>query len=163
MAHGRALFFHAEQIQTFCADEGVSGKRPDLLGRERPQSAELVLRPAGDIDDEVDPFHDAGANDPGDNGVGPTRRDQLLEDTHIARAEVIVEIGAGMVPLLRKLEHRVAEQSVLAIEQLCVEIFEDCQQQPPSVRTSHSRSVGTDLSLRADPRVLCRLIAGGVA
>ena len=72
----------------------------------------------------------AGADDLRDLGIGPARGDQLLQHAHIAGGDVVIEIVAGPVPLLRKLERRVAEQRVLPIEQLGVEILEQRQHHP---------------------------------
>ena len=63
-------------------------------------------------------------------GIVPAGGDQLLQHAHIARRDVVIEIVARPVPLLRELERRVAEQGVLAIEQLRVEILEQRQHHP---------------------------------
>ena len=63
-------------------------------------------------------------------GVGPACGDQLLQDAHVARGDVVVEIVAGPIPLLRQLESGVAEHGVLTVEQLRVQILEQRQHHP---------------------------------
>ena len=102
----------------FCADERIGDKAADFLGRERAEATELAFGPPRETSDEIDPSHDAGANDLGDRRVGPACGDQFLQDAHVAGSDVVVEIVACPVPLLRKLERGVAEQRGLPIEQL---------------------------------------------
>ena len=130
LAHRHALLLAAEQIEAFRADERAADERGNLLRRERPEPAELALGLARKLRDEIEPADQAGADDLGDLGIGPAGGDQLLQHAHVARRDVVIEIVAGPVPLLRKLERRIAEQRVLAIEQLGVEILEQRQHHP---------------------------------
>ena len=80
--------------------KALADERADLLGRERAEPAQLLLGLARDADDQIEPAHEAGADDLGDLGVGPARGDQLLQHAHVARGDVLIEIVAGAVPLL---------------------------------------------------------------
>src|SRR6185312_16339918 len=110
-----AALLDAQQIEALGAHEGASDQRADLLGVERAERAELSLGLARQLDQEIAPAHQAGADDLGDRLVHPACGDQLLQHADVARGDVVVEIVAGAVPLLRELERRVAEQCVLAV------------------------------------------------
>ena len=68
--------------------------------------------------------HDRSAHNLGDARVDPAGRDQLLQHAHVTRSDVVIEIVARPIPLLGQLERRIARQRILAIEKLCVQVFE---------------------------------------
>src|SRR5581483_526553 len=63
LAYRRAFPLEAQQIEALRADEGIGHQGSDLLRREGTEAAELPLRPARHVHDELDPAHDAGAHD----------------------------------------------------------------------------------------------------
>ena len=80
----------------------LATRAPTSSGVNGPEPAELALGLARDADDEIDPSHEAGADDLGDLGIGPAGGDQLLQHAHVARGDVVIEIVARPVPLLAK-------------------------------------------------------------
>src|SRR5262249_12662933 len=124
LADGRAFLLDAKQIEAFRPYECVGNEGSDLLGCERAQPAELTVRLARRTHDEINPSDDRGTNDPGDCSVGPACGDQFLQDADVARGDIVIEIFACSVPLLRQLEGGVPEQGALPVKQLGVQVFE---------------------------------------
>src|SRR6478672_5372652 len=112
--------FQAEEIKGFGTDEGIGDERGNLFRREGAQGSADRFGLANQRQNEIDPTLETGAHDLGDNGIGPTRGDKLLQHAHVSRCDIIIEIVAGLVPLFREFAGRIAEQSVLTIEQLCI-------------------------------------------
>src|SRR5262249_10017392 len=130
LAYGRAFLLDTEQIEAFRTNERVGNEGSDLLGRERAQAAKLIFRLARRTNDEIDPSDDRSTDDLGDCSVGPACGDQFLQDAHVARGDVVVEIFACAIPSFRKLEGSVAKHSALPLEQLSVQILEERQHHP---------------------------------
>ena len=68
---------------------------------QRSHAAQFPLGLARELRDKIEPAQQAGADDLRHLGIGPACRDQLLQHAHVARRDVIVEIVARPVPLLR--------------------------------------------------------------
>ena len=124
MPQGDALLLATEQVEALPPEKAAAYQRRHLLGRERPQAPQLAVGLAGKLRDEIEPGEQAGADDPSHLGLSPACGDQLLQHTHVTRRNVVVEIVAGAVPLLRQLERRVVKQRILAVEKLGAKIVE---------------------------------------
>ena len=100
-AHGHALLLATEQIEAFRADEGAADERGNFPGRERADAPQLTLGLARELRDEIEPDEQARADDLRNLGVNPACGDQLLQHAHVAGRDVVIEIVACPVPLLR--------------------------------------------------------------
>ena len=127
---GNPFLLETEEIMAFCADKRVGQQGSDLLGRKRAETTELTFGPPRETSDEIEPPRDAGADHLGHRRIGPACGDQFLQNAHIAGGNVVIEIIARPVPLLREFECGVAEQRGLPIKQLRVEVFEERQHHP---------------------------------
>src|SRR5262249_37316752 len=111
-------------IEAFRADERDPDKRGDLSGREWPKVAELSLGLLRQLLDEMEPSDQTGADQARYFGVSPARSNQLLQDADVAGRNIVLEVVASPIPLLRELERSVVKQCILPIEKLGIEIFE---------------------------------------
>src|SRR5262245_39993413 len=107
LAHRHALLLAAEQIEALRTHECAADERGNLFGRKWADSTELALRFAPQLGEQIKPGQQSGADNAGNIGVSPTRRRQLLQHAHVAGGNVVVEVVASLVPLLRQLQVRI--------------------------------------------------------